>query len=94
MLGKVIHATKEIHAFRQRHLHALREAKAAGRNRVCRELAEELRKLRRLDKPEYVETKFILENTSGSAEYRDSEELAEAINRLPAEQYRKLRFML
>ena len=35
-----------------------------------------------------------MEQTSGHAEVRDPEELAEAINRLPAEQYRKLRSML
>ncbi len=94
MLGRVIHAAKEIYAFKQKHLHALREAEAAESNRVCRELAEELQELRRLDKSEFVETKFILDQTSGSAEYRDSEELAAAINGLPAEQYGKLRFML
>jgi hypothetical protein len=35
-----------------------------------------------------------LEDTSRPAEARDPDELAEAINRLPAEDYRKLRSML
>ena len=47
MLGKVIHAAKEVYTFKQNHLHARRQAEAAESNRVCRELAEELRKPRR-----------------------------------------------
>lgn len=91
MLGKVIHAAKEIHAFRLRHLDTLRQAEAAESNRLCRELAEELRSLA---KPKYVVTKVILQETSGDAKARDPSELAEAINRLPAAEYRELRDML
>ncbi len=91
LLGKVIHAAKEIHAFRQKYLYSLRQAAAAESDRVCRELAEELRSL---DKPEYDDTEFVLEETSGPAEARDPDELAEVINRLPPEQYLKLRSML
>jgi hypothetical protein len=91
MLGKVIHAAKEVYTFKQNHLHARRQAEAAESNRVCRELAEELRSL---DDSEIGETIFILEETSGPAEARDPDELAEAISRLPAEVYRTLRAML
>jgi hypothetical protein len=91
MLGKVIHAAKEIHAFRQNHPPARRQAEAAESDRVCRELAEELRDLKPL---QFVDTKLNLEDTSGDAQTRDPDELAEAINRLPAEQYQKLRSML
>ena len=55
------------------------------------EWAEELRSL---NDSEIDETIFILEETSGPAEARDPDELAEAISRLPAEVYRKLRAML
>jgi transcriptional regulator with XRE-family HTH domain len=91
LLGKVIHAAKEIYAFKQKHLYALREAEAAERNRVCRELAEELRIL---DKSEFRETEFILATTGRHVDARDPEELAEVINRLSIEEYRKLRSVL
>jgi hypothetical protein len=91
MLGKVIHAAKEVYAFKEKHLNALRQAETAQSNRLCRELAEELRSL---DKSDFVDTRFLLDETSRPAEARDPDELAEAINRLPAEEYRKLRSML
>jgi hypothetical protein len=91
MLGKVIHAAKEVYAFKEKHLTALRQAETAQSNRLCRELAEELRSLKKLD---FVDTTFILEETSRPAEARDPDELAQAINRLPAEDYRRLRSML
>ncbi len=91
MLGKVIHAAKEIYAFKQKHLYALRQAEAAESNRVCRELAEELRNV---DKSEFGETQFLLDITSRHVDARDSEELAAVINRLPFDEYRKLRSIL
>ena len=91
MLGKVIHAAKEIHAFRQKHLDALREAEAVESDRVCRELAEELRSLAT---SKFAKTQSILQKTSGPAEARNPDELAEAISRLPGEEYHKLRYIL
>jgi hypothetical protein len=91
MLGKVIHAAKEIQAFKEKHLAARRQAEAAESNRVCRSLTEELWSL---DKSKFAKTKCILQKTSGPAAARDPHELAEAINRLSAEEYRKLRFLL
>ena len=82
MLGKVIHAAKEVHTFRQQHLDALRQAEIAESNRVCRELVDELRSL---DKADYFETKAILLDTCGPAEARDPDELAEFINSLSGE---------
>lgn len=94
LLGKVIQAAKEIYAFRHKHLHSLRQAEAAEADRRCRELAEEIRELRSLDESEFEELKFHLYEMGQDTEYRDAEELAEAINRLPAEEYRRLRLML
>ncbi len=97
LLGKAIQAAKEIYAFRQKHLHAVRQAeaaeaqaKAAEADRRCCELAEEIKEMRRMDKSEFEDLESLLMETGKDAEYRDPEELVEVLDRLPAEVYRRL----
>jgi hypothetical protein len=94
LLGKAIQAAKEIFAFGQKHLHAVRQAKGAETDRCCGEPAEEIKEMRRTDKSELEEVESLLVETAEDAEDRDPEEPVEVGNRLPAEAYRRLRDIL
>ena len=98
LLRTVIHAAKEVYTFKAGHLarrrHAeaaeaerIRAAEAAEAERVREEIAGELESLHHTD---LEETREIVLDTSWETEARDPEELAEAINALPGEEYRKL----
>ena len=99
LLRTVIHAAKEVYTFKAEHLARRRAAEAAEAERVRaaedaeaervrEEIAGELESLHHTD---LKETREIVLETSWETEAREPEELAEAINALPGEEYPKLR---
>ena len=95
----MIHSAKEVYTFKAGHLARRRGAAAAEAQRVRAAEAAEAKRVREeiagelesLDSSDFEDLHDILTETSSETEPRDSEELAEAINALPGEEYPKLR---
>jgi hypothetical protein len=90
LLGKAIHAAKEIFNFDARHLDALDQAKATDRCRARRELAEEVRNL----PPETFREIKIRLRDEGATPRHTPDELLGILCDLTAEDYREFRQML
>ena len=87
LLGKAIHAAREISKFHAQHLDCARQAQETERSRVRRDLADELHGL---PKEVFRELKELLRQGCGGAPPPQPSELAKRLSNLTAEEYRKL----